>query len=372
MERIREVQGRKPVVHPSAWIADNAYLMGDIEVHEGASIWPGAVLRAEYGRIIVGRNAAILDRAVVHGGGVGALTRVTDIGEGTVIGVAAMIHGMAAGRNTRIGDNATVLEAAMVGDWCFVEPRAAILPRAVIPSSSVVAGVPGAVTGQIDQRIQQLLTIQGHQLAARADLHRGGTKPGTSMNDSSAEEGRSNLIRSLDGKTPKISPKAWVSEAAYVVGDVEIGEQVTVFPGAVVRGDAGKITIGAKTNVQDNAVIYSDGDLDIGESTTIGHAVTIHGRRVGNHCLIGNNSTVSEGVEIGDFSVIAAGAAVAPHSVVPGDSFVAGVPGEILWRTEPERRRAMEESGGEGYARLSAIYQAEGLGSWPPDGEPPS
>ena len=367
MQRIREVQGRKPVVHPSAWIADNAYLMGDIEVREGASIWPGAVLRAEYGRIIVGRGAAVQDRAVVHGGGVGALTRVTDIGEGAVIGVAAMVHGMAAGRNTRIGDNATVLEAAMVGDWCFVEPRAVVLPRAVIPSYSVVSGVPGIVTGRIDQGIQQLLTIQAHQIAAQADLHRQ-----DNSRDSGSGKGSINVIRSLDGKTPKISPKAWVSEAAYVVGDVEIGDQATIFPGAVVRGDTGKITIGAKTNVQDNAVIYTDGDLEIGENTTIGHAATIHGRRIGGHCLVGNNATVSEGVEIGDFSVAAAGAAVAPHSIIPPDSFVAGVPAEILWQTEPERRRVLEETGGEGYARLSAVYQAAGLGSWPPEGQPPS
>ena len=368
MQRIREVQGRKPVIHPSAWIADNAYLMGDIEVREGASIWPGAVLRAEYGRIIVGRGAVVQDRAVVHGGGVGALTRVTDIGDGTVIGVAAMVHGMAAGRNTCIGDNATVLEAAMVGDWCFVEPRAVVLPRAVIPAYSVVSGVPGAVIGRIDQRIQQLLTIQGHQFAARADLHRQGEAHGPASDN----EGSIEVIRSLDGKTPRISPKAWVSEAAYVVGDVEIGDQATVFPGAVVRGDTGKITIGARTNVQDNAVIYTDGDLEIGEETTIGHAATIHGRRIGGHCLVGNNATISEGVEIGDFSVAAAGAAVAPHSIIPADSFVAGVPAEVLWQTEPERRRALEETGGEGYARLSAVYQAAGLGSWPPGGQPPS
>ena len=368
MQNIREVQGRAPAVHPSAWIADNAYLMGDIEVREGASIWPGAILRAEYGRIIVGRDAAVLDRAVVHGGGVGAVSRVTDIGEGAVIGVAAMVHGMAAGRNTRIGDNATVLEAAVVGEWCFVEPRAVVLPRAVIPAYSVVSGVPGVVTGRIDQRIQQLLTVQAHQLAARVDLHRQHPPNDPNNND----QGSTNVIRSLDGKTPKISPKAWVSEAAYVVGDVEIGDQVTIFPGAVVRGDTGKITISAKTNVQDNAVIYTDGDLEIGENTTIGHAATIHGRRVGSHCLVGNNATISEGVEIGDFSVAAAGTAVAPHSIIPPDSFVAGVPAEVLWQTEPERRRVLEETGGEGYARLSAVYQAAGLGSWPPDGEPPS
>jgi carbonic anhydrase/acetyltransferase-like protein (isoleucine patch superfamily) len=339
--------------------------MGDIEVHENASIWPGAVLRAEMGRIIVRRNAAVLDRAVIHGGGVGAISRATEIGEDSVIGVGAMVHAMSAGRHTRIGANATVLEAASVGDWCWVEPRAVVLPRAVVPHNSIVSGIPGLVVGQIDEWRQRLMTVQGYNLLARAKLHR------DAETQLPAREGDSPMIRSVNGKTPKISPLAWVSEAAYVVGDVEIGDYCTIFPGAVVRGDMAKIVIGARTNVQDNAVITADQDLVIGENTTIGHAVTIHGRRVGSHCLVGNNSTVSEGAEVGDYCVVAAGAAVAPNAKVLDDSFVAGVPAEVLWRTEPERRRQLEESGGENYARLSQVYQAEGLGSWPPGGAPP-
>ena len=174
------------------------------------------------------------------------------------------------------------------------------------------------------------------------------------------------MIRSFNGKSPKIHPKAWVSEAAYVVGDVEIGEQCTVFPGAVIRGDMGKIVIGDRTNVQDNAVVHANGDIIIGTDNTLGHAVTFHGSKLGNHCLIGNNSTVSEGVEIGDFCVVAAGGAVAPYAIIPDDSFAAGVPTEVLWQTEPARREQMEATGGGYYARLSEVYQADGLGSWPP------
>lgn len=360
----REVQGRTPVVHPGAWVAENAYLMGDIEVHEGASIWPGAILRAEMGRIVVRRNAAVMDRAVVHGGGVGAISRTTEIGEDAVVGVSAMVHAMSVGRHSRVGDNATVLEAATLGEWCWVEDRAVVLPRGVIPNYSVVSGIPGQSTRRIDDRIQRLLTVQGYNASARAKLHR-------EADEQRRAERGSPVIRTVNGKTPKISPLAWVSEAAYVVGDVEIGDNATIFPGAVVRGDVAKITIGARTNVQDNAVIYADQEMVIGENTTIGHAVTFHGRRLGSHCLLGNNSSTSQGAEVGDFCVVAAGAAVAPNASIPDDSFVAGVPGEILWRTEPERRRMLEERGGENYARLSQVYQAEGLGSWPPDGKPP-
>ena len=357
---IRTVQGRTPVIHPYAWIADNAYLMGDVEVHEGASIWPGAVLRAEMGRIVIRRNAAILERAVIHGGGVGAISSTTEIGEGAHVGVGAMVHSMGVGRYTRVGDNATVLEAATVGEWCWIEPRAVVLPRAVIPHYSRVSGIPGIAIRPINEFEQRILSVQGHNTNARAAQHR-----------ATEAIGGSPMIRSVNGKSPKIHPKAWVSEAAYVVGDVEIGEHCTIFPGAVVRGDMGKIIIGDRTNVQDNAVVHANGDITIGTDNTLGHAITFHGRRLGNHSLIGNNSTVSEGVEIGDFCVVAAGGAVAPNAIIPDDSFAAGVPTEILWQTEPERRAQMEATGGGNYARLSEVYQAEGLGSWPAGEAPP-
>ena len=357
---IRTVQGRTPVIHPTAWVADTAYLMGDVEVHEGASIWPGAVLRAEGGRIIVRRNAAVLERSVIHGGGVGAISSVTEIGEGAHVGVGAMVHSMGVGRYTRVGDNATVLEAATVGEWCWIEPRAVVLPRAVIPHYSRVSGIPGVAIRIVNDFEQRILSVQGYNTTARAAQHRD-TQP----------IGGSPMIRSFNGKSPKIHPKAWVSEAAYVVGDVEIGEQCTVFPGAVIRGDMGKIVIGDRTNVQDNAVVHANGDITIGTDNTLGHAVTFHGSKLGNHCLIGNNSTVSEGVEIGDFCVVAAGGAVAPYAIIPDDSFAAGVPTEVLWQTEPARREQMEATGGGYYARLSEVYQADGLGSWPPGENPP-
>ena len=357
---IRTVQGRTPVIHPTAWVADTAYLMGDVEVQEGASIWPGAVLRAEMGRIVVRRNAAVLERAVIHGGGVGAISRTTEIGEGAHVGVGAMVHSMGVGRYTRVGDNATVLEAATIGEWCWIEPRAVVLPRAVIPHYSRVSGIPGVAIRTINDFEQRILSVQGHNTNALAAQHHE-TQP----------TGGSSMIRSFNGKSPKIHPTAWVSEAAYVVGDVEIGAQCTIFPGAVVRGDMGKIVIGDRTNVQDNSVVHASGDITIGTDNTLGHAVTFHGSKLGNNCLVGNNSTVSEGVEIGDFCVVAAGGAVAPYAIIPDDSFAAGVPAEILWQTEPARRAQMEATGGASYARLSEVYQAEGLGSWPAGENPP-
>ena len=89
------------------------------------------------------------------------------------------------------------------------------------------------------------------------------------------------MIRTLDGITPRIHPTAFVSEAAYVIGDVEIGEGSSVWPGSVIRGDMGKITIGKYTCVQDNSVVHCDTDATIGDYVVIGHRVVCHAKNVG-------------------------------------------------------------------------------------------
>ena len=144
------------------------------------------------------------------------------------------------------------------------------------------------------------------------------------------------MIRSLDGISPKIHPAAFVSELAYVVGDVEIGEGSSIWPGAVVRADMGKITIGRFTCVQDNSVVHGDADVVIGDNVVIGHRVLCHAKTVGDRVLIGNGATVNDGVEIGDDAVLASGTMVVDNTQIPSRSIVMGVPGKI--RAEVEQR----------------------------------
>jgi carbonic anhydrase/acetyltransferase-like protein (isoleucine patch superfamily) len=92
------------------------------------------------------------------------------------------------------------------------------------------------------------------------------------------------MIRSFAGKTPRVAPDAFVSETAYVVGDVEIGAGSSVWPGAVVRGDVGPIRVGRNTHVEDNAVLHSATELDVGEDVMIGHGAVVHCRRIGRGC----------------------------------------------------------------------------------------
>ena len=176
------------------------------------------------------------------------------------------------------------------------------------------------------------------------------------------------MIRSLGGKTPKIAESAFVSEAAYVIGDVEIGEDSSVWPGAVIRGDFGSIKIGNNTAIEDNCVIHSGTpstpsyreDVTIGDNVHIGHGAVINCRRIGSNVLIGMNSTILHDAEIGDFCIIGAGCLVRQGMKIPDKSFVAGVPGKIKGEASPEQLWWVEE-GPQAYAELVKRYKEQGL-----------
>ena len=169
------------------------------------------------------------------------------------------------------------------------------------------------------------------------------------------------MIRSLDGKTPKIDPTAFVSEAAYIVGDVELGPNSSVWPGVVIRADSGKIKIGAGTNIQDNSVLHADADAEIGDNVTIGHGVVCHARTIGDGSLIGNGSTLNDGVVLGKNCLVAAGSTVVENSVFEERSLVRGTPGKAIGKIR-ERHAELMNSAARFYVNQIARYRSSGLG----------
>lgn len=167
------------------------------------------------------------------------------------------------------------------------------------------------------------------------------------------------LLRSLDGLTPKVHETAFISEFAYVVGDVEIGEGSSVWPGTVIRADSGKITIGRNTCVQDNSVLHGDADVVIGDNVVIGHRALCHARTVGDRVLIGNGATINDGVDIGDDSLIASGSMVLDNFVIPARSIVVGIPGRIRGEVE-ERHITLIKSYGDAYTQKTKRYLRQG------------
>jgi carbonic anhydrase/acetyltransferase-like protein (isoleucine patch superfamily) len=140
------------------------------------------------------------------------------------------------------------------------------------------------------------------------------------------------------GVTPACHPSVFVAEGAKIIGDVEIGEDSSVWFNTVIRGDIHRIRIGRRTNVQDNCTLHvtHNDELTVGDSVTFGHGVVAHGCVIEDYCLIGNAAVVLDGAVIGTGSVIAAGAVVSPRTVVPPHSLVMGVPGKVVKTLAPE------------------------------------
>jgi carbonic anhydrase/acetyltransferase-like protein (isoleucine patch superfamily) len=155
---------------------------------------------------------------------------------------------------------------------------------------------------------------------------------------------------SYDGTRPRISPGAFVHPDAVLIGDVEIGELASVWPGAVLRGDHGRIVVGERTSVQDGTVVHCTEEWPtlIGAGCVVGHNAHLEGCVVEDCCLIGSMSTVLNRVRVGTGSVIAAAALVPEGLRVPPSSMVVGVPGRVRPLETDEYRQRIE--------RAAAIY----------------
>lgn len=121
--------------------------------------------------------------------------------------------------------------------------------------------------------------------------------------------------------------KHFVHEKAVVEGSVELGENVSVWAGAVIRGDEGTIKIGNNSNIQDNCVVH--GSAVVGENVTVGHAAVVHGCKIGSNVIIGMNATILSGAVVGEWCIIAAGSVVRENQKIPPNSLVAGVPAKV-------------------------------------------
>ncbi|ASR38375.1 gamma carbonic anhydrase family protein [Prauserella marina] len=154
----------------------------------------------------------------------------------------------------------------------------------------------------------------------------------------------------FEGVSPTVHPDAWIAPTATLIGDVIVEKDASVWYGAVIRADFGRIVIREGANIQDNSVLHvGDGVCEVGKNATVGHSCIVHDCTVGEQVLIGNGATVLDGAVIGERTLVAAGATVTPGTEVPSEVVAIGSPAKKFVPLTPSARGWVEHN--------AAIYQ---------------
>jgi carbonic anhydrase/acetyltransferase-like protein (isoleucine patch superfamily) len=172
-------------------------------------------------------------------------------------------------------------------------------------------------------------------------------------------------VRVFDGKRPVIGRGVFLAETCAVIGDVELGDESSIWYSTVIRGDVMPIRIGARTSIQDGTIVHvTSGKFgtSIGSECTVGHGAIIHACTVEDHCLIGMGAIILDGARVGRGSLVGAGALVTPGTEIPPNSLVLGSPARVK-REVNAREREQIEYGAVHYVELARSYLAGGGGS---------
>lgn len=168
------------------------------------------------------------------------------------------------------------------------------------------------------------------------------------------------LIRPLNGKTPKIGKNCFIAETAVIIGDVEIGDDCSIWYGAVLRGDVNPIRVGNRVSIQDNAVLhttYKQSVVTIEDDVAIAHNATVHGATIREGALVGIGATVLDFAEVGKGAIVAANALVLSHTMVEPGSVYAGVPAKFVKKMDAQQSKETNQRITKGYLLYKSWYQ---------------
>lgn len=170
------------------------------------------------------------------------------------------------------------------------------------------------------------------------------------------------IIQEVRGFVPRIGEGTFLAANAVVVGDVTIGRDCSVWFSTVLRGDVNSITIGDRVNIQDGSVLhtlYQKSTIEIGNDVSIGHNVVVHGAKIRDYALLGMGSVVMDDVEVGEGSIVAAGAVVLSRTKIGPHELWAGCPAKFVKMVEPEKAKEMNQKIARNYLMYSKWYGSQ-------------
>jgi carbonic anhydrase/acetyltransferase-like protein (isoleucine patch superfamily) len=168
------------------------------------------------------------------------------------------------------------------------------------------------------------------------------------------------IIKSVRGFTPEFGKNCYLADNATIIGDVHMGDDCSIWFGAVLRGDVNPIRIGRRVNIQDNCTLhttFNDSVVDIGDDVTVGHNVVIHGARIEAQALIGIGSVLLDHVVVGSNTLVAAGSVVLERTVLEPNSLYAGVPVKRIKTIDPKRLESMIKRIAKDYVKYAEWYK---------------
>jgi gamma-carbonic anhydrase len=336
----------RPDVGAELSVAERGALIGRSTIGARSALGDYATVRADGEDIRVGANAWFGEHATVH---IADQIRGAVIGNDVTVGRYGLAHACTLGDGVVIGESSVVMDGASVGAHAVIAADSVVPPRKDLPGGFLYAGHPA----------KPVRPIAPEDVAAMARALRDGHPPDeleshhlpTWSNVVQAlPQQDGGTLRALHGRMPRAT-NAYVAPTAIVAGDVDIGDDASVFFGCAVCAGDGRIVIGARTNVQDNCILATDrcrGDLVLGAGVTIGHNVQLGSGTIGDDALIGMGSRVGDHVVVERDACIGAGAWVEPGTRVPAGWIWAGRPARAFRELKPEERAE--------FARARDIY----------------
>ena len=165
----------------------------------------------------------------------------------------------------------------------------------------------------------------------------------------------------LGSKKPRVHPTAMIAPNASVIGDVTVGSRTSIWPGAVLRGDYGRIRVGANCSIQDNVVVHcsSKNPSLIGNGVTVAHGAIVHACKIGDECLVGAGAIIFDGATIGSHSIIGVGSIVLEGRTIPARSVAVGAPANVMRRATDKDVQMIRESY-RAYVKMAEKYTRTG------------